>query len=144
MMIWVWIICRTIQGMAAATLNTTWWAIVTAIYQRDNQKYLGVLSAAIGVGLLIGPVIGSTLYTLFGFQGTFLSIGFLFLFLIPILVKLVPSSVDINDREVSESSVLRLNDNNSTDNKEQRPLSYLRLLWSRIYFFTFGAVLLSF
>ena len=135
---------RTIQGMAAATLNTTCWAIVTALYQRDGQKYLGILSAIIGVGLLIGPIVGSTLYTLFGFEGTFFIIGALFLFLIPVILKLIPESVNISDKDFSENSVLRLNEESWSSHKENKSLTYLQLLSSRIFFFTFVTALLAF
>ena len=39
------------------------------------MEILGLIEAMIGLGLVIGPIIGSTLYSLFGFKGTFYVYG---------------------------------------------------------------------
>jgi MFS family permease len=42
-------------------------------FSDDREKYLGMAEAIAGVGLMIGPVIGSFLYSRLGYLGTFLT-----------------------------------------------------------------------
>ena len=53
---------------------------------------IGLLEAATGIGLGVGPVIGSALYSFFGFWNTFLSAG----------VERSETEAIITDREVKK------------------------------------------
>ena len=66
-------------------IQTTSYAIITIVYKDNQQKYLGILQTFLGVGMISGPVIGSTLYSFVGFQFTFFGIGATFIWLAPIL-----------------------------------------------------------
>ena len=69
-------------------------------------------------------------------------LGLLFLILTPIIHFILPKSVDINDSSISESTVLRLNDSNQPPSLPHKPISYLQLLSSGVYFLTFLTSLL--
>lgn len=63
----------------------------------EQEKYIALIETAVGVGLILGPVIGSSIYAIFGFSATFFVIGFVFLVLTPILYTLIPNSIDMQD-----------------------------------------------
>lgn len=64
------LLIRTLQGLSSSMIQTTSYAIIAVLYPNDQQKYLGILEASMGVGMLLGPVLGSLLYTLFEFKWT--------------------------------------------------------------------------
>lgn len=78
-------------------IQTTSYSIVSIIFKDNQQKFLGYLESSMGVGLITGPVIGSALYTFFGFAYTFLGIGGVFIILAPILLFIIPKSVNVKD-----------------------------------------------
>lgn len=100
MMIAVALILRTTQGLSSGLIQTTSYAIVAVTFPEKQQKYLGILEASMGFGLVVGPVIGSTLYTLLGFQGTFFLVGAVFLISAISLAFIIPKTVDKTDETV--------------------------------------------
>ena len=44
-------------------------------YPEQKVKLIGLLEAALGIGLITGPIIGSALYGWFGFKGCFFIFG---------------------------------------------------------------------
>ena len=80
----VWIVStvitlRTFQGLCSGLILTTSYAIIAITFPNEQQRYLGIVEAAVGFGCVIGPITGSFLYTLFGFDGTFYLVGSLFI-----------------------------------------------------------------
>ena len=66
------IACRVIQALGAGMLFSTGPAIITNAVPEDKRgKALSVTAIAVALGLCIGPVIGGTLSTLFGWQSIF-------------------------------------------------------------------------
>ena len=68
-------ILRFIQGLSVSFLLPAYFTISTTDYPERKVEILGLIEAMIGLGLVIGPIIGSTLYSLFGFKGTFYVYG---------------------------------------------------------------------
>ena len=93
----VWLIIRAIQGCSSSMIQTTSYAIVAITFPEEQQRYLGFLEASMGVGLLVGPVAGSILYSTLGFKATFFWIGVTFISLAPLLRFVIPKSVDDHD-----------------------------------------------
>ena len=93
----VWLVIRGLQGFSSSMIQTTSYSIVSIIFKDNQQKFLGYLESSMGVGLITGPVIGSALYTFFGFAYTFLGIGGVFIILAPILLFIIPKSVNVKD-----------------------------------------------
>ena len=58
---------RFVQGTAVAMTYTTIYAIITNNYPDRKAALLGMLEASFGVGLIFGPLAGSSLFETFGF-----------------------------------------------------------------------------
>ena len=95
---------RFTQGCSSCSIQTTSYAIVSLCFPDQQEQYIGYLQTSIGVGLLIGPAIGSVLYSLFGFSYTFLIVAAYFLSLVPVMYILIPSSIDGNQNTNENST----------------------------------------
>ena len=107
LLIIVWLAIRALQGFSSTMVKTTSYAIITIVYKDNKQKYLGILQTFLGVGMITGPLIGSTLYTFVGFQSTFFGIGATFICLVPILVFVIPNTVNIKDHNIDSRASIR-------------------------------------
>jgi MFS family permease len=85
-------------------IQTTSYAVISILYAKDQQKYLGIMEASVAFGCLFGPVVGSFLYNLVAFDGTLYIIGGLFIVLLPLLIKVIPSSVDTKEEIVASKN----------------------------------------
>lgn len=56
------IISRFIQGIGNFMVQTSCYSIITYYFSENREKYLGLSEAASGLGLMLGPVIGSLIY----------------------------------------------------------------------------------
>jgi predicted MFS family arabinose efflux permease len=63
---------------------------------------VGFVEISIAVGLLVGPVVGSVLYSLLGYKNTFLVFGGILLLASIPLITLIPS--DLNNKKEEEAS----------------------------------------
>ena len=54
----------------------------------------GILQSFTGLGMLMGPILGSLLFTLGGFQLPFYSVGMLLLFLAVVNWWIIPSGLE--------------------------------------------------
>jgi MFS family permease len=68
-----------ILGAASAFVRTTCYIITTNEYPNDQEQVLGLMEGMLGIGLLLGPVIGSALYAATNFETAFLVFGALIL-----------------------------------------------------------------
>lgn len=90
---------RFCQGGSSCSIQTTSYAVISMTFPQEQEKYIAMMQTAIGSGLIIGPVMGTFLYAMFGFSNTFFLIGVCFLFLTFALSLLVPNSIDKKDEE---------------------------------------------
>jgi EmrB/QacA subfamily drug resistance transporter len=69
------IVCRIVQGMGAAMLQSVNMAIVTDAYPKKHRgKALGIISTSVGFGALLGPSVGGILIDSFSWQILFWAI----------------------------------------------------------------------
>ena len=68
-------ILRFIQGSSASLLWPAYFIIPANDYPERKIEIFGLVEAMIGFGFVLGPIIGSVLYGLFGFKGTFFVYG---------------------------------------------------------------------
>jgi MFS family permease len=59
---------RFLAGIGDAQVLTN--SYIYILDMDDNDKYIGYMEASIGVGFVIGPVLGSSLYEAFGITQT--------------------------------------------------------------------------
>eukprot|EP00347_Sterkiella_histriomuscorum_P020522 403337480 len=69
--LWVCLVLRFIQGIGAAQVQTSCYAIITFVFSENREKYIGMAEAVSGIGLMLGPVIGGAIYTLTDYFWTF-------------------------------------------------------------------------
>jgi MFS family permease len=63
------------------------YSLITIIFKNEQEKYLALAEVATGVGLAIGPVIGSFIFEFFGYEYTFIMYGgILLVSIIPLLI----------------------------------------------------------
>lgn len=73
------VILRFIQGIGDAFYQTAGYAIITIEFSEDPDKYLGYAQAAVGVGLFLGPSVGSIIYSQTSYEWTFFIFGIIIL-----------------------------------------------------------------
>lgn len=79
---------RFLQGFSSSLIQTTMYSICTNFFPEDKDAMVGYIEAVTGVGLILGPLIGSALYSLGGYVFIFYSFGSLFV-LSSFFIKLV-------------------------------------------------------
>lgn len=80
--------------MASSSIQTTCYSIATNFYPEKKEALVGYIEAFTGIGLMIGPVLGSILYHFGGYRFTFYMFGGFFV-VFSLLVKLIfPKGID--------------------------------------------------
>ncbi len=83
-------------------MSTAGYSIITIEFPSKKENYLGYCQASVGIGLMLGPVIGSALYTYFLFSNTFyIFAGVLALGMITV-VFVIPNSINHADDILSK------------------------------------------
>ena len=60
-------------------------AIITNHYPDEREQNLGIFEGGTGLGLLLGPMLGSMLYTIGGYIAPFYIVGTICLLILPLL-----------------------------------------------------------
>ena len=107
-------------------------------HPNKKQQYLSILESVIGLGLVIGPIIGSVIYKTFGYFITFLLFSSLFVFCIILLKYTMPTNIDDYQQETE-----KLNANQDLEIENTQSISYLRLISDPIILLSIIAAFLS-
>lgn len=62
---------RFVQGFADSLTMSVIFALISNNYVEDRSKYISYVKAAGGLGLMLGPSMGSTIYGYLGYARTF-------------------------------------------------------------------------
>jgi MFS family permease len=73
--LWWSFIAQIFGGMGAGANSTSSMAILSSFSQDEREKYIGIVEASFGVGLLFGPLIGAFFYKLGGYVMPFVFFG---------------------------------------------------------------------
>lgn len=79
-------ILQIIGGIGNGINNSSSMALLSS-YEDDRDDYIAYLEACGGLGALIGPMLGSVLYYIFGYKGPFLGIGLVYLIMVSIFLR---------------------------------------------------------
>jgi MFS family permease len=89
---------RAMQGASSALIQTTCLSIATNDFPSEKEAMIGYIEAASGLGMVVGPIFGSVVYSQLGFAGAFYFCG------VVIALFVVASHLFfINTRRVSPS-----------------------------------------
>ncbi|CAI2369395.1 unnamed protein product [Moneuplotes crassus] len=141
-------VIRVLQGISGCLVTTSVFAIVCAVYSENKTKFIGFAQSAKGAGCSIGPFIGTLLYTLFGFQGTYFIMTGIFGSLLILCSVFIDDSVNITDTTAGDQAVLRAHDaeKEGQSQKGETPIdgvSYCVLFTRRVYLLTAIASIMS-
>jgi MFS family permease len=70
------------------------YSISTNFYPENKESMVGFIEAVTGVGLIMGPLIGSFLYAVGGYRFIFFSFGSLFVIASFFIKVIFPSTID--------------------------------------------------
>jgi len=118
---------RLLQGTLSG-FNVAAMSLITSISPKEKQGYsISMLQSASNGGVVVGPIIGGLLSTVFGFRGVFFIVGIIILILAFVVIFFVEESKN----EKSAGREIRVRDNLKV------------LLNNRILFGTAGLILLT-
>jgi MFS family permease len=69
------LVLRIVQGIFSGFILTITMATIATDYSAHKEKILGMAGIMMSLGLIISPVLGSTLYSYYGYTGTFYIVG---------------------------------------------------------------------
>lgn len=81
---------RFLQGVGGGVIGTATYAIIASNYPENMSVVLGIQNTIAGIGMMVGPLLGSLLYGFAGFSFLFFVYGGMFLLLLPISYLLIP------------------------------------------------------
>lgn len=74
---------QVVGGIGNGVMIPATYAILSS-YRQERARYIGYFELVAGLGSLVGPLLGSSLYGAFGYKGPFLGLGLLYL--VPVLI----------------------------------------------------------
>lgn len=103
---------RFLQGLSSCMIQTNMYSLGTNFFPDHKDAMIGYMEAVTGIGLILGPLIGSALYALGGYVFIFYSFGLLFI-ISSMFIKLVfPAYID-NERNDMATLNLSVNEDGS-------------------------------
>jgi MFS family permease len=88
------LVTRFFQGFASSAIQTTCYSISTNFYPDHKEALVGYIEAVTGIGLIMGPLIGTLLYSLGGYAFTFYAFASFFVVFFFFIGVLFPSHLN--------------------------------------------------
>lgn len=119
-------------------MSTAGYSIITIEFPTKKETYIGYCQAAVGIGLMMGPVLGQALYAQFQYEKTFYIFAAMLALAMVALAFIIPNSLnhadDIMSKEEVDQYFERLRSTHSARSSDyirssshhQRPLMPLR------------------
>ena len=73
------LLTRFFQGFSSTLIQTTMYSISTNFFPDNKETMIGYMEAVTGIGLILGPLIGSALFAIGGYRFIFFSFGPIFI-----------------------------------------------------------------
>ncbi len=80
---------------------TSSFAIIASEYPDNMQTMIGVLETVGGIGLILGPLIGSSIFFFLGFSGVFAVTSLIYLLMVPICGYLMDKDAPYVEKQKS-------------------------------------------
>ena len=96
---------RFLQGFSSSMVQTTMYSISTNFFPNHKDAMIGYIEAVTGVGLIIGPLVGSALYSIGGYRFAFCVYGAIFFFCSTLIKSVFSDAID-SPNHTPESSPL--------------------------------------
>jgi DHA1 family solute carrier family 18 vesicular amine transporter 1/2 len=88
------LVTRLCQGFAGCCVQVTCYSVAANFYPDKKGRIIGLLEASQGLGFMFGPLLGSALFTLAGYNFMLYSFGVFFLFVSIVCRCLIPQFID--------------------------------------------------
>lgn len=85
---------RFIQGIGDSMVATAAYSIVSIEFPHQRELYIGYCQTSVGLGLLLGPVIGTTIYGLVGYEWTFYVLAIVLSCSVVVAIFLIPNRIN--------------------------------------------------
>ena len=95
------IICRSGQGFFKTFAQVASFSIIVIASKEEKEKYISILESVMGLGVSLGPFIGSFLYSFGGYLFTFAFMALLILLCCLFVALAIPTNIDEDDNETS-------------------------------------------
>lgn len=99
------LLIRFLQGFSSCMIQTTMFSLGTNFFPEDKDAMVGYMEAVTGIGLILGPIIGSTLYSLGGYVFIFYSFGSIFVACSTCIRSVFPSYVDNTRNDIATDTI---------------------------------------
>jgi MFS family permease len=96
-------ILRILQGIAASTMQTTCYAVGTWEHPDKTNLLLGGIEVMTGLGIILGPLMGTPIYSYLGFMMCFGVIGFSMVVLAVVFYFMCPDFKPFEHKEEHET-----------------------------------------
>lgn len=130
--------------MGDAVLQITAYSMITALYQDQMMKYIGYIEIAIGIGLGMGPTVGSVVYSYVEYDGTMYFFGMVNLIGVLVCFLFIPNSLNntISKQELERINKreLELISNQDADHKNKL-ITFRKIFLQKESFFAMFALL---
>ena len=77
-------------------VSTSGYSIITIEFP-SKKEYIGYCQSAVGIGLMLGPVLGQALYTLVNYELTFYIFAIFFTTAMLVLLIVIPNHINHAD-----------------------------------------------
>ena len=77
-------------------IQVTIFSVAANFYPSRRNEMIGMLEATAGLGMMLGPLLGTGLFAIGGYNFTFYSFGAIFVFIVAIFPLVLPKVLDLH------------------------------------------------
>ena len=91
---WFTCLIRFFQGYGDSLVMTTNFSVISSNFSDDREMYIGYLEASEGMGLMMGPALGSVVYGAFGYEWAFYSFSIMIVMTFVVQMIFLPNHLN--------------------------------------------------